>query len=376
MMICCYYCDPIQEFACFEDWGRHQMDVHNISCEFYHPSAARLAHVSRYVTYQSVPQPANLPPRGYRFESRPGELYSSSSFRPRPAVLPPEMRGSSSMARMQYPEIVAPGTVASVAMDMSGAGPMPPYGPSMAMGQAITKTSPHFSPPRNWQQGQQGAASVSMPNYEGLPVMLPMKSSTPETTANPPFWPIDLGPGIQTQGSGQAMTGEVGNVQPYGGMEFPTQPRSMQDDNIQSAREMEHPAPIVSVPGVQPGSLPVSVGVGPSPPFLPARDCRQGPPGLMSNAPDQASNMGPSESMDQTGPQGEPGDAQGGATASNRGRRLEDTKRKAKGVYYQRKTLTIRMEAVEDKLIELEQRLDGCEELADQLRGMLGLSLP
>ena len=58
-----------------------------------------------------------------------------------------------------------------------------------------------------------------------------------------------------------------------------------------------------------------------------------------------------------------------------RGRRLEETKKRARNSQFQRKTLTVRMEAVEGKLFELEQRMEGCEELAEQLRGLLNLSL-
>ena len=60
---------------------------------------------------------------------------------------------------------------------------------------------------------------------------------------------------------------------------------------------------------------------------------------------------------------------------SARGRRLEETKKRAKDSYFKRKTLTVRMEAVEGKLLELEQRMEGCEEMAEQLRAMLNLSL-
>ena len=83
-LFACYHCDPIQEFSGFEVWVRHQMEVHNISSEFYHPSATFLAHMSRYVN-------GNV---GVRYDSRPGDLYNSSSFRPRSAVLPPDVRGS------------------------------------------------------------------------------------------------------------------------------------------------------------------------------------------------------------------------------------------------------------------------------------------
>ena len=64
-MFVCYHCDPIQEFSGFEVWVRHQMEVHNISSEFYHPSATFLAHMSRYVN-------GNV---GVRYDSRPGDLY-------------------------------------------------------------------------------------------------------------------------------------------------------------------------------------------------------------------------------------------------------------------------------------------------------------
>ena len=51
---------------------------------------------------------------------------------------------------------------------------------------------------------------------------------------------------------------------------------------------------------------------------------------------------------------------------SVRARRLEETKKRAKNAYIQRKTLTVHMETVEGKL--LEQRVEGYEELAEQLR--------
>ena len=114
------------------------------------------------------------------------------------------------MTEMPHPNHAMPGTVASVAMALDGRGHLPSVGSSLPMGHFIQKTSPHFSPPRMWQQGIADPGSANMWNYaEGLPIVYPMKSSTPEATSETPFRPMNLGPEIQALGSRPQLLGKL-----------------------------------------------------------------------------------------------------------------------------------------------------------------------
>ena len=360
----------------YDEWNIHQMDVHNISCEFYHPSAARIAHMSRYVTYQSIPQPANtaligqasnlaaMGSGGFRFGSGRGELYTPSTWGPRPSVLPPDMMGGSSMARMTYTNPVVPGTISTVAMDLSGRGqfpscevPLPGIASFVPAGPFVPKTCPQLSPPKTWCQepgvNQVLGDAIPLVNQvpggaEGLLPAFPLKSSTPVPGSKDEassLWEVEVSADVR---KGKAMRTDVGH------------PPSM--------TTMELPAPLPP-PGLPP--VPSLSAEGRSQ-NQKTWEAVQGIPGDRSG---QVASMDPIGATGRSVLSALPQGNVENEAPSARGRRLEETKKRAKDSYFKRKTLTVRMEAVEGKLLELEQRMEGCEEMAEQLRAMLNLSL-